>query len=89
MKYLKKFEGLDYKIQIGDYVICKENFNVSDGDDEKFKETIEITSNNIGRYVKYDLEHGFLFIQYKNIPDHLQEYFSSCDTIKNCRRYGL
>ncbi len=41
MKYLKKFEGLDYKIQIGDYVICKENFNVSDGDDEKFKETIE------------------------------------------------
>lgn len=86
MKYLKKFEKLDYKIQIGDYVICKEKFDISEADEENFKEVLEITSSTIGRYVKHDLDDDYLFIQYKNIPNHLQEYFSSCDTIKNCRR---
>jgi hypothetical protein len=85
MKYLKKFERLDYQIQIGDYVICKENFIPSEDDEELFKETLEITSSNIGRYVKKDENANYLIIQYENIPEYLQEFFSSNDDIKNSR----
>jgi hypothetical protein len=66
MKYLKLYENLN-EPQIGDYVICSENF-------EKCKNFIE---NNIGQIVMIKPPFsvfGYL-VKYENIPSGLDGYF--------------
>ena len=55
--------------EIGDWVICKE----SDSDSE----VDTFTSNNIGKYIRYDYDIQYHYvIYYEDVPEDLQKYFS-------------
>jgi len=67
MKHLKKFESIEDNPQIGDYVICEDQY-----DDEE--EIATFISQNIGQCI--DINKGSqtdkisYFIQYKNVPNN-------------------
>jgi len=81
MKHLKSYENLtnNTKLQIGDYVICKEIFTAMSPDEWQLQEFI---NNNIGQVVYLDIEKNYpYYIEYKNIPNCLNKYFSDGDDI--------
>lgn len=72
MKHLKSFETNDTELpQIGDYVICGEEFVAESETDIKLK---NFTSNNIGIVynfiAKQNVDYPYL-IKYENIPEIL------------------
>jgi len=67
----KLFETINVgKPEIGDFVICNE--------DDSTSEVTYFTSNNIGKYIKYnyDIEYHYA-IYYEDTPKDLGVYFSN------------
>jgi len=74
MKHIKKFEKLEKKLEIGDYVLCEEKL-----DHEYTTDTImeNFSSTHIGKYIadKDNREEHICLIEYKKIPDIIKDYF--------------
>ena len=68
MKYIKTYENVNSKYEIGDYVICKEKVCS--------KELKKFLANNIGQIVdiNYTEEHPYV-IKYEDIPEILSGRF--------------
>ena len=57
--------------EIGDWVVCNESELYS------YYDVINFTSNNIGKYIRYDTDFmGPYVIYYEEIPKTLEKYFS-------------
>lgn len=71
MKYIKKFENLENKLEIGDYVLCEEKL-----DHEYTTDIImeNFSSTHIGKYVA-NKDDNICLIEYKKIPDIIKDYF--------------
>ena len=71
MKYIKKFENLKNKLEIGDYVLCEEKL-----DHEYTTDIImeNFSSTHIGKYVA-NKDDNICLIEYKKIPDIIKDYF--------------
>lgn len=69
MKHLKTYEN-NKTLNIGDYVLCKDDFNL----------TAEFVENNIGQYIEFDNFPTYggchYLIKYENIPDDILIYFA-------------
>jgi len=86
MKHIKTYEHRSLHIdepQVGDYVICRENF-IPD------KDMVDFISNNVGHLVMIrgnNIESaafcGYI-VQYENIPTDIRG-FGRYDNFKNCR----
>ena len=68
---IKIFESINEKSpEVGDWVIC-----------EEFEPMLEIgifTSNNIGKFIKYDGNEAYPYIiKFDNIPKELETFFSN------------
>jgi hypothetical protein len=89
MKYIKQYEDIRDELKIGDYVICKEEY-ITDPDAIKeniklYEKAIELTSNNIGKFVGKEKHGSNLLIQFENVPLELKPYFSAEDEFENSR----
>lgn len=90
MKYIKSYENIEDKPQIGDYVICHETIDFSDIQ-SIIHDVINIVNNNIGQYVyndEYDSKSKYNYlIKFNdvNIPENLKLEFLAND-IEKCRR---
>jgi len=87
MKYIKTFETSNKRLNLGDYVICKEIPDMFDK--ENYKDIIEFEKNNIGKYVKYIPDNGkFKYaIYYDDLPQKFKDKFfmKEGDIDKYCR----
>ncbi len=82
MKYIKTFEDVTPKLELGTYVICQEESN--NVEYEKF------LRNNIGViYGYFDGETKDRFpymVQYENIPENIEDFFNDYkEKFPNCR----
>lgn len=81
MKYLKKYEKNDNVPQVGDYVICEEEYL-----NDKYIKLYQFIKNNIGIIYKYNPNEYEYVVEYKNIPSDLNLYFQHYK--KGCRIMG-
>lgn len=79
MKHLKLYEDIETEIQLGDYIVCKDElFEYPTKNNDK--DFVDFISNNIGRFVeindgdRYAHQYKYL-VQYQNVPKNLSDYF--------------
>ena len=77
MKYLKLYEQLN-KTQIGDYVICQQDFIT--------KELEKFLSENVGQVIDYTTLYNYTIVKYTNIPRNIQAHFDNIHP--NCRIFS-
>jgi len=69
MKHIKTYEN-NKRLRLGNYVIVHEVTTTHSAHLNKFFD------NNIGKYVKYDIEADNKYcIEYENVPDEMQPFF--------------
>ena len=78
MKYIKHFEDAT-SLQIGEYVICKE--------DTKIEDLKNFTLNNIGEVIYIESYLGGWYVKYNNIPERLGNYFKYHNR-RDCRLFS-
>ena len=76
MKYLKQFENIKKKLNLGDYVMCLE-IPYDRFDKVRFEEVYEFEKNNIGKYVKSVNTNGKFsyIIKYEDVPEKFKNKF--------------
>lgn len=84
MKYIKLYEEdiFEKELQIGDYVVCKDEWYSSEG-------MMNFISDNIGQYVQmnYHYSDDYIYmIRYSKIPLYLQEYFKDYTNHQGTKR---
>jgi hypothetical protein len=79
MKHIKYFENV-YEPQVGDYVICEEEYSVDDAVDSFIKNTIGIIID-----IKYDKKYPYI-VAYENIPDAIRKDYFTLEDFKRTRQ---
>ena len=79
MKYIKTFENSNNRLDLGDYVICKEIPDMFDK--EKLYNVIKFEENRVGRYIKNKKNNGkFRYeVTYDDIPDKFKNFYFIID----------
>jgi hypothetical protein len=75
MKYIKKYEKINNKLEIGDYVVLNDTTYTYNSDFSVFSNFL---NNNVGRIsdIKLRVTGNVYDIDYFNVPTDLRSYFS-------------